>query len=140
MNLDTSTSLALMNARSGNTANALTNNKIATQSKEDAKVDLAAKEFEAMFVAQMLQPMFEGLSTDGLFGGGKGEEIFRGFMIEEYGKMMAETGQLGIADNIKAEMIRMQAKQTGGASETTIETMTDNASEQNTTGINDEQE
>ena len=30
-------------------------------------------EFEEMFLAQMLQPMFDALPTDGTFGGGAGE-------------------------------------------------------------------
>jgi hypothetical protein len=61
----------------------------------------------------MMKPMFEGLETDGMFGGGKTEEVFRGLMLEEYGKKMAETGQLGIADYVKTEMIAMQEKANG---------------------------
>lgn len=82
--------------------------KEAARTKDMAKIDQAAKDFEAVFVTELLKPMFEGIKTNENFGGGKGEEIFRGFMIQEYGKMMAETGRLGIADQIKADMIRMQ--------------------------------
>lgn len=79
-----------------------------------AKVEESARDFEAMFVSEMMKPMFEGLETDGMFGGGKTEEVFRGFMLEEYGKRVAETGQLGIADAVKAEMIAMQEKANAG--------------------------
>lgn len=82
--------------------------KNASKEKDDAKITAAAKDFEAMFITEMLKPMFEDIKPDPMFGGGKGEEIFQGFMLEEYGKLMAETGQLGIADALKAEMIKMQ--------------------------------
>lgn len=77
------------------------------------KVEQSARDFEAMFVTEMMRPMFDGLETGGMFGGGKTEEVFRGMMIEEYGKMMAESGQIGIADFVKAEMIAMQEKASG---------------------------
>lgn len=82
--------------------------KQAAKTKDDAKIAQAAKDFEAMFITEMMKPMFEGIEPDPFFGGGKGEEIFQGFMLEEYGKLMAETGQLGIADAVKAEMLKMQ--------------------------------
>ncbi len=75
-----------------------------------AKVEESARDFEAMFVTEMMKPMFEDIETGGMFGGGKTEEVFRGFMLDEYGKMIAETGQLGIADQVKQAMIEMQEK------------------------------
>lgn len=72
------------------------------------KVEESARDFEAMYVTEMMRPMFDGLETGGMFGGGKTEEVFSGMMLEEYGKMIAQTGQLGIADFVKAEMISMQ--------------------------------
>jgi Rod binding domain-containing protein len=74
-------------------------------------VDKAAKDFEGMFFAQMLQPMFEGLGSDPVFGGGNGEQIMRSFLVQEYGKIMAQNSRTGIADAVKAEMIRAQATQ-----------------------------
>lgn len=82
--------------------------KGASKEKNNAKIEAAAKDFEAMFITEMLKPMFEDIKPDPFFGGGKGEEIFQGFMLEEYGKLMAETGQLGISSMIKAQMIQMQ--------------------------------
>ena len=68
----------------------------------------AATEFEAQFVSQMLTQMWQGIETDGYFGGGNGEEMFRGLMINEYGKQIAQSGQLGIADNVRNAMLKMQ--------------------------------
>jgi len=80
----------------------------AVNKKELEQLDGVAKDFEAMFIAEMMKPMFEGIKPDSTFGGGKTEEIFTGILLQEYGKLMAETGQLGIADSVKAELIRMQ--------------------------------
>lgn len=77
-------------------------------SKELAKAGEAAEDFEAVFIAEMIKPMFEGISTEAPFGGGKGEEIFRGMMLQEYGKIIASSGGIGLADSIKTEMIKMQ--------------------------------
>lgn len=101
-------SLAMMQATQNSLSNAADSAKNAAKAKNDEQLTAAAKEFEAMFMTEMLKPMFEELKPDPMFGGGKGEEIFNGFMLEEYGKMMAETGQIGIAEQVKAEMIRMQ--------------------------------
>lgn len=75
----------------------------------------AAEDFEAMFLAQMLAPMWEGIETDGMFGGGSAEESFRAMMINEYGKLIAKAGGLGISSSVKAELLRMQEKQESGA-------------------------
>jgi len=101
------TTLALMQASQG--ANASTTDKI-NNARNQEKAQEAAKEFEAMFIAEMMKPMFEGIKTDGAFGGGKGEEVFRGMLVQEYGKLIAETGQVGMSDHVKQELIKMQEK------------------------------
>lgn len=73
----------------------------------------AAEEFESFFVARMLEHMFDGVSTEPPFGGGNGEKIWRSFLIEEYGGLIARTGGLGIADAVERQLLRVQE---GGAS------------------------
>ena len=74
----------------------------------NGKIDKTARDFEAMFATQMLQPMFETVPVDGAFGGGHGEEVMRSFMLQEYGKIIAKSGRLGIASQVKGEMLRIQ--------------------------------
>ncbi|MEA1650608.1 rod-binding protein [Nitrospirillum sp. BR 11164] len=81
--------------------------------KDDAAIEKAAKEFESVFISQMLQHMWEGVKVDENFGGGHAEEMFRGMMIEEQAKAITKGGGLGIADEIKKEMMRMQEKAAG---------------------------
>ena len=72
------------------------------------KTKAAAKEFEAVFLSEMMSHMFEGIGTDPLFGGGQGEEMFRGMLVQEYGKKMAEGQGIGISDQLQKMMIKMQ--------------------------------
>lgn len=88
--------------------------KAAGAPKNLEKIDDAAREFESVFIAEMMKPMFEGINTEGMFGGGKGEEIFRGMLLQEYGKILAQTGGIGISGPVREEMIRMQAAQKNG--------------------------
>jgi peptidoglycan hydrolase FlgJ len=76
--------------------------------KDAAAADKAAKEFEAVFIGQMVSAMFEGVKSDGPFGGGYGETVFRSLMIEQYSKTIAEQGGFGLADQVKREILRLQ--------------------------------
>jgi len=68
----------------------------------------AAEDFEAVFISQMLTPMFEGLGKNDYFGGGPGEDIYRSMLIEQYGKSVARTGGLGLADSVQKEILKLQ--------------------------------
>jgi Rod binding domain-containing protein len=72
------------------------------------EVRRAAEEFEAVFLSEMLAPMFEALDTDGLGGGGTGEQIFRPMLVERYAESIARAGGVGIADSIVRELMRLQ--------------------------------
>ncbi len=75
------------------------------------KIRETAEEFESVFLSSMLSQMFAGLPTDGPFGGGHAEETFRGMLIEQYGKEIAATGGIGIADEVARELLRLQEAQ-----------------------------
>ncbi len=68
----------------------------------------SAEEFEAVFVSQMLTQMFDSIEIDPLTGGGNGEEVFRSLLVNEYGKSIAKSGGIGIADHVQREMLRLQ--------------------------------
>ena len=67
-----------------------------------------AEKFETQFLSQMLQNMFAGVSTDGPFGGGFGEEMFRSLMTEAMAKQMTKAGGVGVADTVQREILKMQ--------------------------------
>ena len=75
---------------------------------EMARMRETATNFEAMFLGQMLQPMFQGIETNGMFGGGHAEKVWRGLLVDEMGKEIAKSGGIGIADAVMRQMISMQ--------------------------------
>jgi Rod binding domain-containing protein len=80
------------------------------------EIDQSSKEFESMFISEMLQPMFETVQTDNMFGGGQGEDTWKSMMVDQYAKKISDAGGIGLADSIKAKMIEMQeAAQTQGS-------------------------
>lgn len=95
---------------------ALVNLKNAGQTKTDMLkgVDEAAKEFEGVFISEMLSHMFGDTEPNSLFGGGKGEQMFKSLLIEQYGKAVAGGNGIGLSSQIKAMMIDMQQKTNGG--------------------------
>ncbi len=82
--------------------------KLAGQGMSLAKINQVASEFEAMFLGQMLKPMFETVETDSLFGGGQGEGPYRDMMVQEYAKEISKRGGIGIADAVRKQMLQMQ--------------------------------
>jgi len=73
-----------------------------------AKMRETAEAFEASFLSQMLKPMFEGLDTEGTFGGGEAEATWRSFLVDAMARQTAKAGGVGLADNVMAEMMKMQ--------------------------------
>lgn len=71
-------------------------------------IEAAAKDFEAVFISQMFEQLFAGVSTDGPMGGGTGERIFRSLMFQEVGKQMAAQGGMGLGDAVKRELLALQ--------------------------------
>jgi peptidoglycan hydrolase FlgJ len=66
-----------------------------------AQLEFVAREFESLFAKQMLDSMRATLNNGhDLLNGGMAEEIFNDMLYDEYARMMARTGSLGIADMI----------------------------------------
>ena len=76
--------------------------------KTPAQTEKAAKDFEAVFISQFVSSMFEGIKTDGMFGGGQGEEMFRSLMVDEYGKQIAAQGGMGLAAAVTRQLLSHQ--------------------------------
>lgn len=71
-----------------------------------ADVKKAAQEFESVFLNQFVGTMFEGMKTDGLFGGGPGEKMWQGFLVQHIADSFAERGGIGIADMVVQQLTR----------------------------------
>lgn len=85
------------------------------QNAESAEIRRIAEEFESVFLAEMLSPMFDALDTEGLGGGGMGEQMFRPMLVEQYAESIARSGGIGLADAVVRELTRMQMMSTEAA-------------------------
>ena len=79
---------------------------VRTSDPETARA--AAEEFEAFFLSQVLNSVFKGIKSDGMFGGGPGEDVYRPLLLQEYGKLLAERGGIGLADAVMRELLTSQ--------------------------------
>ena len=79
-----------------------------THSPSAAQARKAAEDFESFFIAQTMEAMFAGIETDGPFGGGHAEQLFRSMLSQEYGKAMSRSGGIGIADQVYREILKTQ--------------------------------
>lgn len=86
----------------------------APSSDQIAKIQKTAQDFEAMALSEMLKPMFDTVDTSkGLFGGGIGEATWKPMMVDEMAKSIAQSGGVGIANEVVKEMLRLQEKANG---------------------------
>jgi Rod binding domain-containing protein len=83
----------------------------AVQTQADAV--RVGREFEQMFLSQMLAQMFAGIKSDGVFGGGFGEEMYRSLQVDEYARALTQRGGVGIAESVTRELLRLQEASRG---------------------------
>lgn len=74
------------------------------------KIRQSARDFEAMTIGQMLQPMFSTLEQGGLFDGGEAEQTLKPMLVTEFANMMEARGGLGLEQPVMAAMLRAQAE------------------------------
>ena len=71
----------------------------------------AGEDFEAFFLSQAFENMFQGIEADPVFGGGNGESVYRSLLINEYSKVAAKSGSTGIGAEVTREILRLQEGQ-----------------------------
>ncbi|MGH6720249.1 MAG: rod-binding protein [Alphaproteobacteria bacterium] len=67
-----------------------------------------AEDFEAFFLWQVFDSMVAGIPTDGAFGGGQAEQVYRSLLSQEFARVVARGGGVGIADYVQREILRLQ--------------------------------
>lgn len=83
-------------------------NLLTKKAKTPEQIKEAAQGFEAMFLNQMLKPMFDTIKTDEMFGGGEGEDMWKSMMVDTYAKEITKKGGVGIAEQVMQVMIKAQ--------------------------------
>ena len=73
----------------------------------------SAEDFTSFFLSQSLESMYANVSPDSVFGGGNGEAVYRSLMLQEYGKIAAQSGSgRNIVDAVQAQILRLQEQAT----------------------------
>jgi peptidoglycan hydrolase FlgJ len=73
------------------------------------KARKTARDFEAMFLEQMLERVFASTGEEGPLGeNGSGGGIYRSMLVKEYAGGITKAGGLGIADSIYRELMQLQ--------------------------------
>jgi flagellar protein FlgJ len=67
-----------------------------------------AEELEGVFLNMLTKEMFASIKGDENFGGGFGEETWRSMQAEQLANTMAQSGGIGLADDLMGQMIALQ--------------------------------
>ncbi|MFO8064703.1 MAG: rod-binding protein [Spirochaetota bacterium] len=68
----------------------------------DARMKEVSKQFEALFLEQMLSSMRDTLDKDSrMLHGGQGEDYFEDMLYKEYAQIMAKRTDFGIAEMVQ---------------------------------------
>jgi len=88
---------------------AATNGSALTE-KQLKQIKKTAQDFEGLFISMMLKSMRETVEPDSLTGGGRGEEIYRSMLDEQYVAQTVKRGGFGLAKQIEKDIIRQESK------------------------------
>ena len=73
------------------------------------KLHKQAVDLEGVFLNTLMKEMFSSIKTDeASFGGGFAEETWRGMQAEQFAGALAETGGIGLADQLMGDLLRLQ--------------------------------
>ena len=66
----------------------------------------ACKDFESIFIKQMLDSMKKTVNKGTMLKGGYAEKIYEDMLYDEYAKKMAKTANFGIADTLYRQLAK----------------------------------
>jgi Rod binding domain-containing protein len=76
-----------------------------------SQIDGVAKDFESMFIGIMLEQMFGDSLGSEMFGDKQTADVYKGLMMESYGKEITNAGGIGVAPYVKAELLKLQEQE-----------------------------
>jgi flagellar protein FlgJ len=80
----------------------------AKQPDPNAALRQQAEALEGTFLNTLTSQMFSSIKTDGAFGGGFGEETWRGMQAEQIADEISKSGGIGLADQITRNLLDIQ--------------------------------
>lgn len=83
------------------------------------KLRAQAQDFEAMFLNSMFSQMTSGLKGDGPFGDTVGTGTWRAMLTDQYAKNFAQSGGVGVSQDVYRSLVLRQAQGGQTAGQTT---------------------
>jgi len=111
--LSTKTSIEQSNLATSK-LNALTHSFTGKGKISEEQATKSGNDFEEVFLSEMFNHVFSGIGTNSLFGGGKGEDMWKSLLVNEYARVTTLRGGVGIADTVKREMLKIQEQSHAG--------------------------
>ena len=71
------------------------------------RLEKACRDFEAVFLSQMIRTMNRSVAGDGYFGKGLGSDYYRSLFEEELARSLAERGNMGIGKMLVSQLSKM---------------------------------
>ena len=93
-----------------NSITASAENTVKPAMMSTSQIDAAAKDFESMFVGQMVESMFGDSVGTEAFGDAESADVYKSMMTDAYGKAIVNDGGIGIADYVRKELLKLQEK------------------------------
>lgn len=85
--------------------------KVSPQTQKKLKTQ--AQDFEAVFLNSMFSQMTSGVKGEGPFGNTTGTGVWRSMLTDQYAKNFAQTGGVGISNDVYRTLILQQANRAG---------------------------
>lgn len=89
--------------------------KVAPEIRNDLKN--SSKEFEAVFMGQMLGTMFENVNFNPMSGDGNSaqSDTYKGMLVEQMGKSLANNSGIGLAEPVYKTLLEAQVNAQQGS-------------------------
>ncbi len=80
------------------------------------KIEKLSRQFEALFLKEVISSMRKSVPENGLLNGGNAEKIYRSMLDDQFAAQMAERGDSGIARAIYESMSEkyLESQNSGG--------------------------
>lgn len=76
---------------------------------EKARIEQACRDFESLFVQQMMKQMRRTVPQDGLFSGGNAEKMYSSMLDGEIAKAVSEQRGIGLAPALIRQLLELSA-------------------------------
>lgn len=73
---------------------------------EKAKIKQSAKNFEALFINEMVNEMRKTVHRSGLVPESQGEQIYQSMLDSQYAQKMADSEQIGLSKILYEQLLR----------------------------------